>query len=305
MVTQEHKQRAHSKFSASGAERWMNCSGSVELSEGLPDKSSIYSIEGTTAHEVLEHVLHKAIKEKMPISRLGAEFDWKWQGPPNREMISHAISTAEFLLGLHENTPDSEFLVETRICLPFIHPDMFGTFDSAIVDVFGTLHVIDFKYGSGHAVSPKNNLQMAFYGLGLAHLYNWNFKRVRLWIIQPRIRGYDGPTYWEIPTLELKSYVDKFKTAVERVEKNPRSYSEGSWCHWCKAKAICPLKRTTKIEKAKSVFSSKPIGVLNGKEESKEKSSPKEKARTREVEIQARIEKAFGQSERGGEQDFF
>ena len=57
MSSQKHKQRAHSKFSASGAERWFACPGSVELSEGVPDKETEWSKEGTLAHEVLEEIM--------------------------------------------------------------------------------------------------------------------------------------------------------------------------------------------------------------------------------------------------------
>lgn len=306
-MIKEHGARKHSKYSASGAERWTACPGSVHLSEGLPDKSSVYSLEGTTAHEVLEDMLLKASTAGgKSVSTVGASFDWKWQGPPNKEMISHTANAANFILRLHHDLPGSELLVETRVHLDFIHPEMFGTFDAAVVDHFGTLHVLDFKFGSGHAVSPVRNLQMAFYGVGLAHLYQWNFKRVRLWVVQPRIKGYDGPTYWEVPTLELKTYVDFFKEAVDRVELNPNEFVEGGHCHWCKAKGICPLKRGTKISKARNIFLNE--GAINGgKEKSKkEESFPKEeKAReaqaARGKEIDARINRAFA----GDREDYF
>jgi hypothetical protein len=236
-----HQERKHSKYSASGAERWFNCPGSVSLSEGLPDKESPWSREGTQAHEVLEQVLLKSLHGQAGV----------WQG----EMGLMAMNAARFITGIWSKAPHSDLLVETRISLPFIHPEMFGTFDSAVVDYFGTLHVFDYKYGAGHSVSPTGNLQMIFYGIGLAAKYNWNFSRVRLWIIQPRIRGYDGPTFWELPIEKLKSYVRTFVDAVRRVENCPDTYNEGPWCHWCKAKTICPLKNEQKLEKAKAVFS--------------------------------------------------
>lgn len=254
-MSKDHGARKHSKFSASGAERWTECPGSVELSEGRPDKSSIYSIEGTTAHEVLEHVTEKALKQNKMPSRLGTEFDWKWEGPPNQEMIRHAVATAEFLLRRHQEIEGADLLLETRVHLDFIHPEMFGTFDAAIVEHFGTLDVFDYKYGKGHAVSPTKNLQMIFYGIGLASLYNWNFKRVRLWVIQPRIKGYDGPTYWEIPIFELKNfYVDFFRKAVKRVENEPDVFVEGGHCKWCKAYSKCPLKQKARNAKARQIF---------------------------------------------------
>lgn len=48
---------AHAKLSPSSAERWMNCPGSVVLSEGMPDKTTQFAEEGTMAHAVAEAML--------------------------------------------------------------------------------------------------------------------------------------------------------------------------------------------------------------------------------------------------------
>jgi hypothetical protein len=238
-----HGERAHSKYSASGAERWFSCPGSVNLSEGIPSKSSVWAKEGTEAHEVLEQLMIAEIRRLPTVTSYPTE------------MLRHGIAARDFIIGLHRQTPHSEIMVETRIYLDFIDPEMFGTFDGAVVDHFGTLHVFDYKYGAGVAVSPKENLQMIFYGIGLAHRFDWNFKRVRLWIVQPRIKGYEGPLYWDISIGELQAWVYQFQKAVDRVKRFPKKYVEGSHCHWCPAKSICPLKTEGKLEKAKAVFS--------------------------------------------------
>lgn len=259
----KHEGRAHSKFSASGAERWFNCPGSVALSEGQPDKESKYAIEGTKAHEVLETIMRVMIET-------GATkvFYPQMSRDVPKEMIVYGTNAANFIMGLHAKTPGSEVMVETRIYLDFIHKEMFGTFDGAVIDHFGTLHIFDYKYGAGHFVSPIKNLQMIFYAIGLAHKYGWNFKRVRMWIYQPRVKGFDGPLYWEITTQELRDYIPLFEEAVARVENEPDHYVEdsgkGNWCHWCKAKSVCPLKRSKKLEQAKQIF-----GSNDGKKENK------------------------------------
>lgn len=250
------KQRKHSKFSASGAERWFNCQGSVALSEGLPDKDSVWSIEGTRAHEVLEKILTALNPNVFGANNVWINYELPKQYP--REMINYALSAATFIRSLEKKTLFSDLLVETRIHLDFIHPEMFGTFDAAIVDYFGTLHVFDYKYGAGHAVNPQKNLQMIFYALGLAYLHHWNFKKVRVWIIQPRIKGYDGPTFWEISLRSLREYISIFEAAIDRVELSPNRYVEGEWCWFCKAKNICPLKQEAKTEKAISLFRASP-----------------------------------------------
>lgn len=257
-----HSTRKHSKFSASGATRWFNCPGSVELSEGVPEKQSVWSLEGTLAHEVLELTV-KAMITGVDLS------SHEWGKDVTPQMIELAKNTATRLIDQQEKFPGSHLMVETRIHLAFIHPEMFGTFDGAVVDYFGRLNVWDYKFGQGHSVSPVQNLQMLFYGIGVAHEHHWNFKSVRLYIDQPRIKNYKGPVFWELPILELKAWVPKFRAAVLEVEASPDRYVEGPWCHWCPANRSnrCPLKREAKYEQAKSVFSK---GVLSNDEIEKE-----------------------------------
>lgn len=241
-----HETRKHSKFSASSAERWTECPGSVALCEGAPDRQTVYTREGTQAHEILEKfLLAKIARKEKPGEKTKAP----------REMVAYAREAAEFIYKTHRENLGSEIKVETRVVLDFIHPEMFGTYDGAVSVHFDTLHVFDFKYGQGKRVSPKKNLQMIFYGLGLAHKYRYNFKRVRLWIIQPRIKGYDAPEFWDISIAELKEYVAVFKKAVRRIETHPKEYKEGDWCFWCKGKSKCPLKKQKKDEQAKAIFS--------------------------------------------------
>lgn len=257
----DHKERKHSKFSASGSSRWFSCPGSVELSEGQPDKSSPAALEGTLAHEVLEKTMIAHI-EKKPRYWLPGELQNMGSKslPVTKDMINLANDAAAFIIRLHRLHTHSDLLVENKVYLDFIHPEMFGTYDGAVLDYFGTLHCFDYKYGKGHSVSPTKNLQMIFYGIGLAHKHDWNFKKIRLWIIQPRIKNYDGPVFWDVTVEELRGYVLRFKAAVKRVEENPNEYVEGSWCFFCKAKKICPLKKDNKTEKAVNTFSTHPIG---------------------------------------------
>lgn len=242
----DHSERKHSKYSASGAERWINCPGSVELSEGMPDRKTVYSNEGEQAHELLEDNLNARLQDSNKIFRAPPHFP--------REMAAHVKATADFIANLHWTIEGSELLVETRITLDFISPEMFGTFDAAIIEDFGLLQVFDFKYGAAHALNPENNLQMIFYAMGLAEKYNWNFSAARLWIIQPRIRGYDGPQFWDITMDGLKFYSHRFRSAIIRAEKSSKEYNEGAWCWFCKAKAKCPIKTSLRLEEGRNLF---------------------------------------------------
>jgi hypothetical protein len=238
----DHSRRKHAKLSASGAERWVNCPGSVALSEGIPDKSSPASEEGTRAHEVLETILRHAIGGE-PTSQVSNV---------SREMWQHAADSARHILRVWRSCTGADLLIEQHASLAFIDESLWGTYDAAVIELFGTLHVLDFKYGT-FAVSPQNNLQMIFYALGVAHRFDWNFQRARLWILQPRVC--DGaPVFWELSISELREYVQLFREAVERTRTQRNHFKEGSYCYFCKAKAICPVQRERKIAQGKLLF---------------------------------------------------
>lgn len=254
MNPKTHSGRKHSRFSASGFERISKCSGSVALSEGLPDKDNVWSLEGTKAHEVLEKILNLLQKN----NTINAVDKAVFGRDVPREMFDYGLHAAKHILTLHYKAAGSDLMVESRVTLEFIHPEAFGSLDAAVVDHFGTLHILDYKYGMS-LVSPRENLQFLFYALAVAYKYRWNFKKVRMWTLQPRVRGFDGYTFWEITIEELKKYVPVFKEAIERVEKYPNKYTEGEHCHWCRAKSICPLKVQGKLDAAIEIFKAKPI----------------------------------------------
>jgi len=264
-----HKKRKHSKYSASGSERWLNCAASVELEEGLPNKDSPWSIEGTTAHEVLE-VLWKMLYLKsfhkyMPILKKEAD-----------PMIKNALKMITKVLEVKKTLVEPELLVEKRVNNDEIHPDMFGTVDNALVELFGTLHVFDYKYGQGHVVDPKENTQMIQYALGLLEEYDWNFEKVVLHICQPRAVG-NGHKQWEVSIEQMRTYRELWRRGVARVEKGGNKPFAGSWCHWCKAKdKRCPLKQEQRVQKKSSVFADNPLTSEDEdgfQEESKKESS--------------------------------
>src|SRR3954453_21847034 len=55
-----HATRAHAICSASSAERWLNCPGSVFMSQGLPEQPpGAAALEGTRGHELAEKILRR------------------------------------------------------------------------------------------------------------------------------------------------------------------------------------------------------------------------------------------------------
>jgi len=222
--------KKHAKYSASGAKRWLCCPGSVALSLRAPKQvESSYALEGTLAHEALEDIL----LHKSPIEELELMY--------SKETLEHVTEAAKYVFDLLPMNTELEFLVEQKVDLSFVYPETFGTVDVAIVELFGTLTVFDYKHGAGLPVEVEENPQALFYALGLAHKYDYNFAEIKLVIYQPRAEHKNGPVReWTIDTDTLLSWKKKFQEGVARAEQKNAPYCAGEWCRFCPAKTICP-----------------------------------------------------------------
>lgn len=208
---------------------------------------SKYAVEGTRAHECLEAFLKNAPEK-------GAAVETSLLKKYPHEMVDYAYAAA---LEIRVMTPKGATLLsESRCDLSHISPDMWGTTDAAIVENFGRLTVVDFKYGAGVAVDPENNSQMAFYALGIAHRYDYNFADVALVIVQPRADHPSGKTTreWVISIDELIAWGDKFKAGVEACQDDFAPLVAGKWCKFCRAKPICPAISDQAMEQARLDF---------------------------------------------------
>lgn len=226
----------HARLSPSSAYRWLRCPGSVKAEEGLSDKGSFNSLEGSAAHELAELVL----------SQGGNCFDWEGKQlieynefTVDREMASNVQEYVDYVRSLggdqhYELEVDYGEWVEGG----------FGTSD-AIVYKDDTLYVIDLKYGKGLQVFAEGNEQAQLYALGA--LDEWQFltvEKVVIAIVQPRLDHIDE---WETTPQELYKFGEYASQRAEACmdEKSERVPGEKQ-CQWCKAKATCPaLKKHT------------------------------------------------------------
>ncbi len=245
--------KAHATFGASGAKRWLKCPGSIALAKKAPPEvESKYAKEGTDAHSCLELFLkNERHKERAVAKLLYATYP--------EVMVNHAWDAAK---AIRELIPegDVEVLCETRVdSTAYTTRDetdpQFGTVDSAIVEHFGTLYVIDFKYGAGIPVHPENNEQMIYYGVGIARKYHYNFSRVVLVVIQPR-RPVKGETIrtWEISPRELRAWEKTFREGVKRAQSKRAPLKAGEHCKFCKAEGICKEKKNIRLRQAQDDF---------------------------------------------------
>lgn len=241
---------AHSKLSASAADRWIACPGSVVLSAGLPDNTSEYAAWGSVAHMVADKCLGGSL---LPAAFLGAKHAQDgYLITVDADMVE-CVQT--YLDNLAEMTAGADlFEAETRTNYAAwlnVDPDLaWGTADTTAV--LGTeLQVHDLKTGRGVEVDAVENRQMMLYAGGKLlemEALGIDIETVRLVIHQPRVRK--APSEWTLTRDELVAWLtgearraaQRVLRAHEAVEFDPY-LSAGDHCRWCRAKATCPELR--------------------------------------------------------------
>lgn len=233
---------AHALLSPSSAKRWLNCTPSACLEQKEEDRGSEFAEEGTCAHALCEIKLRELLGDDTTDAQ--KEFDElkdKWY---SKDMENHAEDYASTVWGKYQEAlkkcPDARMFVEKRLSFVDWIPESFGTAD-AIILADDVIDVIDFKYGRGVEVSAVENPQMAIYALGALAEYDidYDFKTVRMTIIQPRLYNYSE---WETSAKELKDWAEKIlKVQAKLAFKGKGKQIAGEWCKFCKVKAKCAV----------------------------------------------------------------
>ena len=243
--------KTHARLSPSSAARWINCPGSVRISEGLPPAgSSPYADEGTHAHMVAEIKLHKAtggisLRQYGKAMGNAAESEY-WCAEMDEATDFYAAAVLEELLAAGE---EASLCIEQRIDFSRWVPDGFGTSDAVIVSP-DAITVIDLKYGKGVKVEAQGNPQLRIYALGAWSMFEglYDLEKVKTMIIQPRL---DHISTEELPVSELLQWADDVVAPRARMAANGTDYTAcGDWCRWCPAKAVCRTRAEAQLELA-------------------------------------------------------
>src|ERR1700741_126047 len=208
--TPDHAPPGHSSLGAWGAERWMNCPGSVALIRelALPETDEPdYRREGTAMHEAAEHCLTNGLDTWEIV---GQEFNKTVIDEPMADAIQMYLDHVRPFMG-HGWTPYIEFPISSPV-----HPDFYGSLDFGAVG-WGLTRVIvrDLKGGEGITVEAAQNPQIMYYAFGivdgLERQEGFAFSDdtvVDIGIVQPRAFHADGPIRtWETTVGELKAWV--------------------------------------------------------------------------------------------------
>src|SRR6516162_10080391 len=137
----------HSRFGGSVATRVLRCPASVKLIEKVPAhlrRSSAYANRGTSLHEAMAMLLDDYNEDPIGLEDLvdATIGDYKITEDDVENALRPAYDYVEQLLD-----GSGEYWVECRVTFPTI-AGAFGTVDLLVRDGT-TVHVIDFKFGSG------------------------------------------------------------------------------------------------------------------------------------------------------------
>jgi len=254
---QNHSERAHAVLSASGASRWLNCTPSAKMSEGIQEEASPHAEEGTLAHELSENILRWKLgliseqefnAKTMELRRHPMyTTDIEYEVQPYVEIALEQIAEAKGM------TQDALILIEERVSLEVYIEDSFGTCDLIII-CDGLMIVIDLKFGKGVRVSAVDNSQLKLYAVGAVEKYSmlYDINTVRLMIVQPRL---DAVSVWDIEASDLLQWAeDHVKPKAALAYAGEGEHTPGDWCRFCKAKVFCPALKKEAVALAEKDF---------------------------------------------------
>lgn len=179
----------HALLSASSSHRWLHCPMLPRLEADEPSKNTVYTQEGTCAHELSEiKLMYKSgkIKKREFNKKLK---DFKENADFYDQEMEEMTELYTDIVMEHFNAYEKASMeLEKRVDFSDWVPNGFGTSDVVIL-ADKTLEIIDLKYGKGVPVSAKLNPQMSLYALGAYATYDllYDFEKIKMTIVQPRL----------------------------------------------------------------------------------------------------------------------
>lgn len=199
----------HALLSASSSHRWLHCPMLPRLEAEEPSKDTVYTQEGTCAHELAEiKLLYKSGKiQKREFNKRLKTF--KENAAFYDEEMEEMTEVYTDIVMEHFNAYDNASMeLEKRVDFSDWVPNGFGTSDVVIL-ADNTIEIIDLKYGKGVPVSAKLNPQMSLYALGAYAAYDlvYDFDKIKMTIVQPRLESVSTS---EIFVEELLYWADNY-----------------------------------------------------------------------------------------------
>ena len=223
----QHAERKHARLSASRAERFMTCPGSVRLEAQIPEPPPGEAAAiGTAIHELSERILR------------GEEID---DPDINPEHLAMAQEYATFVNTLVEKPRKKPIEVNVDQGLKTLHYALGGTADAVLVDG-NHLHVVDLKTGRV-LVEAENNKQLLTYALGVMRQFNAPADIIcTMHIFQPRA----GHSKWTVSGVDLISHGHDLRKAAElALSPDAPTNPSPDACKW--VQRLLPLRQILRV----------------------------------------------------------
>ncbi len=233
---------AHALLSASSSHKWLHCTPSARLEESMSDNTSAAAEAGTLAHVICELKLTKLFTEPGMTSRTYNSRMKKLTSNPmyDAEMERNTEAYVDYIKNIAYGFPASPMIVVEK-CVDYSKwaPEGFGTSDCILI--YGNeMHVVDYKNGSGVAVSAEDNPQMRLYALGAYDAYGciYPIHDVVYHIVQPNLNSFVS---WRNTLDELLKWGEEMKPLAQAAFDGTGEFCQGEWCDkgFCKARAVC------------------------------------------------------------------
>ena len=245
----------HAFLSPSASHRWLNCPPSAKLCAAVPDQSSPYAQQGTSAHELCAYLVEKALGRDVNDPTENLDYY-------DSEMQMCAEGYADFVMQEYEqakkNCPDTDVLIEQKVDFSKWVEGGTGTADCILLSD-GLAEIIDYKHGLGVMVSAKSeefgvNPRLMCYSLGLIEMFDgiYNLDKIRMAIYQPRR---ENVSIFEMTKADLLKWADEVLAPTAAIAmKGEGEFKAGGHCQFCKVKATCRKRAEYNLEMAKYDF---------------------------------------------------
>lgn len=246
----------------SSADRRINCPGSYKLELPYPNKSTVFTEEGTACHEAMEHILladcpptdviGMTFNKGNPIKPEGFKIDDGDSGLFQTKIMPAYDAWQEVL----DKYGELDFTVEAKCDLSEVIEGAFGTVDilAQVVNEPSTKIVADWKFGS-QIVTPYSNYQCGFYASAAKHTKNdpdiveimEGAQKIIFIIIQPD-NGEPHWLEWETNVKWVDMFTELTVNAVEQCKSDDAPVKPGGHCKWCAHKPDCKVQQDAVVE---------------------------------------------------------
>lgn len=254
----------HAVLSPSAAHRWLICPGSVQANANKPWEQSIYALEGTTAHALLEVCLRTHSDPEPFLDKvLGKDDNGDELMPVDEDMIDAVGFALDYVRGYLAQNKNAILRIEKPVYPGKLlglkpHSLCWGRPDVQLVIPQVECVTLDYKHGIGIPVAVKDNPQIKLYHLGSRQEYG-RYRRYRSVVIQPRVPKRRPIQEFTLTDKELVAWAENtVKPVIPLALSDNAPRVAGDHCRYCAKEGKCSAQLKQTFDKASKEFAKDP-----------------------------------------------